>query len=312
MDSAHSTLRNLRNSAVYHSESRTLSPAPLASGFRPHRRRFADLLADTSPRIAEEFLVAGRNRRWDRQTQLSISHYFSDPMAFALSHADGEPEAQVGAIDLPDEAEVPSVSLREAVSQRRSVRDYTGAPLSFTGLATMMRHASGITGHGDAPLKSGGAARLSFRSVSSGGGLYPVEIWLVALRVTDLERGIYRFLPAQDALAGVNRPSGVEGMLGAIDMGASTVDLDRAGALLLFVAQPWRSMRKYGPRGMRHVFHETGALAHSMHLTAAALGMGTTDYSSFYDDEAHHALGIDGVFRALTHIVVAGDPAEEQ
>lgn len=312
MEIARPALRRLRNGAMFHSESRTLSPHPAATGFRPHRLHFADLLADPRQRPAEEFLVASRNRRWDRPTQLSISHYFSDPMVYALSYADGEPEDRVGGIDLPDEIEEPAATLRKAVSGRRSVREYTGEPIAFTDLATLLRHAGGITGHGEASLHGGGTARLQFRTVASGGGLYPVEIWVAALDVDGLDRGVYRYLPSQDLLAPAGRAAAVDGLLAAVDMGAATVDLDRAGALLLFVAQPWRSMRKYGPRGMRHVFHETGAMAHAVHLTAAALDVGTTDFSSYYDDEAHEALGLDGVFRALTHIIVAGQPVEDQ
>ncbi|GHF37404.1 SagB/ThcOx family dehydrogenase [Streptomyces morookaense] len=302
----------LRNSAVYHSESRTLGPQPSAAGLRTHSDRFTGLTSGEFPRIAEEFLVAGRNRRWDRESQLSISHYFDDPMVLAVSCADHEPEDRIGAIPLPSPERPVDTPLHDAVARRRSVREYTGEPLALTGLATLLRHAGAVTGHGEARLAHGETARLSFRSVASAGGLYPVELWLAALRVRGLERALYRFLPAEDALARQDLPTGVEGLLAAADTGAATVALDRAAALLLFVAQPWRSMRKYGPRGMRHVFHETGAMAHAVHLTAAALGIGTTDFSSFYDDEAHEALGLDGVYRTLTHVVVAGDAAEDQ
>jgi SagB-type dehydrogenase family enzyme len=76
--------------------------------------------------------------------------------------------------------------------------------------------------------------------------------------------------------------------------------------LLLLVGRPWRSMRKYGARGMRHVFLEAGAMAEHVHLAATALGLGSVDCSSVYDDEAHEALGMDGLYEALLHVVVVG------
>jgi nitroreductase len=59
---------------------------------------------------------------------------------------------------------------------------------------------------------------------------------------------------------------------------------------------------------MRHVFLEAGAIAEHVNLAAAALGIGSVDSSSFYDDEVHEALGIDGVFEALVHAQVLGVP----
>jgi len=45
-----------------------------------------------------------------------------------------------------------------------------------------------------------------------------------------------------------------------------------------------------------------------VNLAAAALGIGSVDSSSFYDDEVHEALGFDGVFEALVHAQVLGVP----
>jgi SagB-type dehydrogenase family enzyme len=72
------------------------------------------------------------------------------------------------------------------------------------------------------------------------------------------------------------------------------------------VARPWRSMRKYGSRGVRYVFVEAGAIAQCVHLAAEALGVGTVDCASVYEDEAGDVMGIDGLFEQLVHTVVVG------
>ena len=59
---------------------------------------------------------------------------------------------------------------------------------------------------------------------------------------------------------------------------------------------------------MRYVFLEAGAIAEHISLAAAALGLGDVHFGSFYDDEAHQALRVDGLYEALIHSVLIGSP----
>jgi SagB-type dehydrogenase family enzyme len=69
-------------------------------------------------------------------------------------------------------------------------------------------------------------------------------------------------------------------------------------------------MRKYGNRGLRFLFLEAGAMAQNIHLACEALGLGSFDCASVYDDEVHEALGIDGLHESLLHTVIIGAGAE--
>jgi nitroreductase len=51
-------------------------------------------------------------------------------------------------------------------------------------------------------------------------------------------------------------------------------------------------------------------MAQNIHIATAALGLGSVDCASFYDDDVHALLRADGVHEALIHAVVVGDPAE--
>jgi nitroreductase len=57
---------------------------------------------------------------------------------------------------------------------------------------------------------------------------------------------------------------------------------------------------------MRHALLEAGAIAAHINLAAAALGLGSVDCSSLFDDEVHEALGVDGIYEAVVHAVVVG------
>ena len=82
----------------------------------------------------------------------------------------------------------------------------------------------------------------------------------------------------------------------------------QAAAVCLLVARPRRATRKYGDRGLRHVLLEAGAIAQQIALACVALGVGSVDSSSFYDDEVHEALSMDGESESVVHLVILGIP----
>ncbi|WP_371676274.1 SagB/ThcOx family dehydrogenase [Streptomyces sp. NBC_01276] len=296
------TLDEVRNALVT-TECRSLSAGFESLGLRTHEARFDNLGQAALPRVAEEFLLASRNRRHDRDTQLSVTHYFTDPVALALSRL-GKEAPEGLRLALPPGSE-PEASLTDAVAGRRSVRDFAGLPVTLDDLATILRYANSETAEIDAVLESGSEVSLRLRTVPSGGGLYPVEVWIGALNIPGVAPGIYRYLPHEDSLAMHGGADMLNAATAAVMESGSTEARLGAGFVLL-VAQPWRAMRKYGPRGMRFVFHEAGGISQNIHLAATALGLGSLDSSSFYDDDMDDALGLDGLFRTAVHLIILG------
>lgn len=286
---------------------RLLSPGLSAVGLRTHQARYDNLGESAFPRPAEEFIVAGRFAPWDREAQLSGADYFGDVMATALSVIDHESVSDADRVELPPPLSV-SIALDEAVVRRRSVRRYTGDPVSLAEIGTLLRFAAGVTGEADAELMRGGGATFRFRAVPSGGGLYPVEVHLAALDVPELDVGTYRYSPVEDALVRTGDRAVVDRLRDSFAIPGEIISIDSAAAVVLLIARPWRSMRKYGPRGMRFVLHECGGIAQNVHLTATGFGLGTTDCSSYVDDHANEALGLDGVLSFLAHTIFVGWP----
>jgi SagB-type dehydrogenase family enzyme len=198
------------------------------------------------------------------------------------------------------------MDLGDAIRQRRSHRLYTGDPLPLDYLATVVRCAVGYTGQAEVDLASGAQVTLNFRATPSGGRLLPVQLYIAVLNVTRLQKGLYSYDPLNDCLHQVGARPVVDKLLSAFATSEELLSVSRASALLLLTAKPWRTMRKYGPRGMRLVFMEAGYIAQNIHLAATALGFGTVDCASIYDDEADEALSLDGTFETLVHAVVIG------
>ncbi len=287
--------------AVYVNAFRPLEPSFASTALRTHSLRY-DALRSSDRRVAEEFLVNSRLRRGDVEFEASVAAYFTEPGSAIPSLVGREGSRGANKVALPSSIPL-RLGLEATVARRRSTRSYTGDPMSLGYLATILRTAVGVTGQG------GPDGKIALRATPSGGGLYPIDIHVAALRIDGLASASYVFDPLQDVLWQTGEEPRVEALLDTVASPDDIVMIRAATALLFLVARPWRAMRKYGPRGMRHVFIEAGAIAEHVNLAAAALGIGSLDSSSFYDDEVHEVLGIDGVFEALAHAQVLGIPA---
>jgi len=276
-----------------------------STGFRTNSLRFAALDHSNNPRIAEDFLINTRLRRNDRENEESITSYFSDPSVFMLSMLGQETKAGFREVSLPSGVKL-RMELGEAIVQRRSSRSYTGDRMKLNYLATILRSAAGITFHQEVNLMEGEKTSLKFRTTPSGGGLFPIDLYLAALNVGGLECGLYQYDPVKDILWQTGKQLDVDNLLQCFSVPDEAISISRANVIFLLVGQPWRTMRKYGNRGMRFLFLEAGYIAQNIHLASVALGFGSVDCASIYDDEAHEAMNLDGLYRTLIHISVVG------
>lgn len=288
------------SAAVYANSFRTLTRSLSSTGLCTHAVRYDGLTHHgRGARSAEEFLINSRLRRRDVEFEASVTAYFADPAGAMLSRLGNESRgAPTVALPAPEPMRM---ATEEAIRRRRSGREYTGDSMALKHLATLAAAACGVTG--TAATGDGGSG-IALRSTASGGALYPVELCLAALGVDNLSRQIYGYDARRHELFGV--AADVDELLATFIVPEDVVTMNEANAIFLLVARPWRSMRKYGPRGMRHVFLEAGAMASHLHLACVALGFGSVDCSSVYDDEAHEVLGIDGVYETLVHTVIVG------
>lgn len=298
---------NLIRASLGNNGYKPMSPWINSTGFRtqPFRHREHQSL----PRAAEDFLVNTRLLRDDVENEKSIESYLLDSGLVTLQLMGRDAPVGVRQVSLPPGAPV-DIKFSDVLTLRRSKRDYTGDSIKLDHLSTLLHAGGGVSARAEVQLISGGTADLSLRTVPSGGGLYPVDILVVALNVLGLKLGIYSYHSTVDCLIEAGDEEDARNLIGTFAVSDEMISIPRANMLLLLVARPWKSMRKYGDRGLRFVFHEAGAIAQNIHLAATGLGLGSVDCASFYDDEAHASLGIDGVYQALVHAIVVGVPGE--
>lgn len=198
---------------------------------------------------------------------------------------------------LPDAP--PRNQLEEVICARRSQRKFSGDPIGREALARLLFYGYGRTD-----------GKGFFRAVPSGGGLYPLDLYVVALRVDELPAGIYHYdvehhrldiVQPHDAWAGFKERVVGQG-----------IEVDRAACAVVLTATFVRSTFKYQDRGYRMVLIEAGEVAQNIALAATALGLGTCALGGFFDDRLSELLGIDGVEEAPLLPILVGCPAPEE
>ncbi len=191
----------------------------------------------------------------------------------------------------------PTMNLQEAADQRRSVHRFTGQEISFPQLSTLLDFSYGVT-HRPEGLR---------RRVPSGGALYPIDIYVFASHVTDLEHGVYHYDPYRTCLAHLG--DFADERLSSALLQEEMVSTSSATVVLS--ASFWRNRFKYGPRSGRFVFLDAGHIMQNLSLIAPAIDLGGRPFGGFIDDELSELIGYhNGVDTAPLYAFVAGVPGD--
>lgn len=197
-------------------------------------------------------------------------------------------------IQLPEPLKKGIVSVEEALSKRRSRREYSDKPLTVEQLSQLLWAAQGIN------ERFGGK-----RTAPSAGATYPLETYAVVGNIDGLTAGIYRYQPRDHAIELI-LPGDVREALVAAALNQQWIA--DAPAIIVFSAVYERTTETYGQRGMQYVHMEAGHAAQNVYLQAEALGLGTVVVGAFDDLSVMEIIGLSPGERPL-YILPVGKPA---
>ena len=173
-------------------------------------------------------------------------------------------------IQLPQPNLKSNTSIEEALYKRRSIRDYSNGQLSLSKVSQILWAAQGITDKAE-----------GLRTAPSAGALYPLEIYLVAANVKDLNPGIYKYSPQNHSLQKISEG---DKRIEISDASLKQESITSASAIVVITAIYERTSVKYGKRTERYVDMEVGHVGQNIYLQAVSLGLGTVMMGAFEDD----------------------------
>lgn len=172
-------------------------------------------------------------------------------------------------------------SLEKTLAERRSTREFSSENVTLSDLAQILWACQGINNTN------------GFRTAPSAGALYPLEVYLVAKRVSGLEPGIYHYRPGP----GVRDHSLLEKRSGLFldDLANAALGqgcIRNCAFCIVICAVFERTSVKYGDRTERYVYMEAGHAAQNACLQAVALDLGIVTVGAFYDDKVKSLLNV--------------------
>jgi SagB-type dehydrogenase family enzyme len=199
-----------------------------------------------------------------------------------------------GAVALPRELLPLSAALDGVLLTRRSQRTFRDEPLTAAEVATLLARAYGSCG-----ARQGMIAR----TVPSGGGLYPLDLYVMQFAGGPVAEGVYHYHVGAHAL----QPVVARCQRHEIATASIYPEIVRGAAMLLAVVADMKRVRvKYGDRAYRLALLEAGHVSQNLYLIATALGLGIVALDGFYDDRLHTLLDLDGVTEIAVLVFAIG------
>ena len=185
------------------------------------------------------------------------------------------------------------MSVEEALSKRRSVRDYKSDAITLEQLSQLLWAGQGIT------------AADFFRAAPSAGASYPLELFVIAGNVNGLTAGVYHYNVKDHSLS-LHMKGDITEKLGTTAAFNQKCIL-QAPACISVCAVYERTMKTYGKRGERYVHIDTGHAAENIALQAVALGLATVMVGAFEDKKVGEILNLADEIKPM-YVIPVGKP----
>ncbi len=209
------------------------------------------------------------------------------------------PDAKTFDLVPPEEFQIGSMRLIDAIRRRKSHRDFTQSPLSLEELSFLLWATQGVR---EAKLDKG----MTLRTVPSGGGRHPFETYLGVRNVDGLAPGVYRYLALSHRLCLVDADAARLKRLSS----ACAKFAESSAAVFVWTAIPHRSAWRFGARAPKVVALDAGHVCQSLYLACAAIGAGTCAVASYDQMAIDAALGVDGKEEFAIYAAPVGKVAE--
>jgi SagB-type dehydrogenase family enzyme len=185
-------------------------------------------------------------------------------------------------IKLPSPVFSGKLSFESAVVRKKSVRDLSPSPLTTAQISQILWAANGN-------LPADAVTGATTKVITSAGGLYPLEIFLVCGQNTvgQVPAGVYQYNPQSNSLRVIATGDNRNLLAHAA---YRQLFLAQAPALVVIGAIFQRTMIKYGERGKQYVYMDAGAANQNIFLQAESLGLHCATVGAFVDAQVAGAL----------------------
>lgn len=197
------------------------------------------------------------------------------------------------------------------MARRATCRNFDAAvALSLAQLASLLHRGFGVQG---SEVMAAGAVALK-KNHPSGGGLHPLEAYVVAQRVDGLAPGLYHYNVESHALDLLVAQSAQSAQAFALTAVAGQDYFAAAPALLIITARFARSFWKYRRHSKIHraILLEAGHASQNLYLAATDLDLGAFVTAAINEVDIEIALSLDPLQEGVLAVCGFGARASRQ
>jgi len=193
------------------------------------------------------------------------------------------------------------VDLFATIMNRRSGRAYRDYTISLNEVGKLLHFGYGITGKEQVKDDS---YCWHYRSVPSGGGLYPLEIYLY-INNGMIPKGVYHYRADISAVELIKEGELME-EIRKIVYAEPVIDVTKCSCILFITSVFGRTLIKYGDRGYRFILQEVGLVSQNISLICQALGLSSCMVGGYLDNKVNELLITDGTMETIQGITIIG------
>ncbi|MFT7561260.1 MAG: SagB-type dehydrogenase family enzyme [Flavobacteriales bacterium] len=254
---------------------------------------------------SEEFELFHESTKYDRHTigiySPNIARYLSQDATILNASRNYKVLENTVKIRLPQTNEVQS-SLAESLELRKSCRSFSDDPISDLKLSTILKNSLASTRK---LIDKSSGAETHARPYPSGGGLYPIDIYLIIRNIEGISACVAHYDARSHSISILNNSINDPALKKTFLLEAE--QYKHVPVIVVFTSVTQRSTAKYGNRGYRLALLEAGHAAQNISLSCASEHVGCTAWASYFDDEVNELLGIDGVNESVVHTLLLGN-----
>lgn len=200
-----------------------------------------------------------------------------------------------------DQVLLPSPSTRKfnlykSLVDRESFRDFSARKVSLEDLSDLLYYSIGMK----RIFKNDSSEN---RMYPSAGGRYPLEVYIFALNIKNIDEGVYHYHFKTHSLECVLPGN----MYDQIKEEFQPQWVKDSGFLVVMTSIFDRSEMKYKDRAYRHIFTEYGHIGQNFYLIGESLNLGVCSIGGFSDVGLNRILDIDGISESVIGVIAVGE-----
>ncbi len=202
-------------------------------------------------------------------------------------------------IELPKPAQwqsIPDISLLQAISVRRSHRQFRDEALSLEELSFLLWITQGVR-ETDNP-------KHVFRTVPSAGNRHSFETYLAVKNVEGLDPGFYRYRPKEHALVFLFSEENLAEKVQEAVLGQASAA--SAAVTFIWTTIPYRMEWRYVEVAHKVIAVDAGHVCQNLYLGCEAIDAGTCAIGAYHQEKMDKLLRIDGQEEFTVYISPVG------